>query len=105
MAATPATTTPATTAPAPTGNWLIDSIQGIATVGTSILGSVATFQERILAAKLAAAQKTTLPQQAVTVPNANPNADGEAQVKLWAQYVAVTGGIIFVMLLVYKKVK
>lgn len=92
-------------APQPTGNWLIDSLQGLANVGGSILTTAASFQERLLAAKAAAAQKTATPQQVVTVPNTNPNADPTAAIQTWATYAAVTGGILLVLAIIYKKVK
>lgn len=91
------------TSSTPTGNAFLDALNGLAGVGASILNTAATFQERILAAKASAKQATT-----VTVPvttSQQTAADNAEQLKLWAEYAAVTGGILLVMFLAYKKLK
>lgn len=94
---------------AKTGNSVVDSIfgtlRGVVGIAGDALNTAATFQERVLAAKVAAAQKTAAPQQLVTSPTSNPNASDAARLKMWATYTGITGGVLLVMLLLYKKVK
>lgn len=97
------------TAAGATGNSVVDSIfgtlRGIVGFAGDTVGMAATSIERLAAARVALANTKGTPKQLVTTPSTNPNASDVAKIKLWATYVGVSGAVILVGLLVYKKLK
>lgn len=92
-----------------TGNAVVDgllnTLRGVVGVVGEGLTTAATGIERVAAARLALRNKTATPVQTVATPTTNPNASDAAKIKLWAQYAAITGGVILAGLLLWKKLK